>query len=33
VRRSITRLLAPSLQCKEFVYEELLKIAELACPK
>jgi hypothetical protein len=33
VRRSISRLLAPSLQCKECVYEELLKIAELACPR
>ncbi len=33
VRRSISRLLAPSLQCKDLVYDELLKIAELACPR
>eukprot|EP00775_Hariotina_reticulata_P001703 gene1703-2048_t len=33
VRRSIGRLLAPSLNCKELVHEELLKIAEAASPK
>lgn len=33
VRRSISQLLAPSLQCKESVHEELIKISEQACPK
>ena len=33
VRRSVSQLLPPSLQCKESVHEELLKISEQACPK
>eukprot|EP00798_Chlamydomonas_sp_ICE-L_P011575 gene11575-34274_t len=33
VRRAIHQLLGPSLACKEAVYEELLRIAEQACPK
>ena len=33
VRRAIHQLLSPSLACKEAVYEELLRIAEQACPK
>lgn len=33
VKRAITLLLTPSLQCKETVHEELLKIAETACPR
>ncbi|GBF90976.1 hypothetical protein Rsub_03831 [Raphidocelis subcapitata] len=33
VRRAITKLLAPSLQVKDMVYEELLRIAEGACPR
>lgn len=32
VQRAIKRLLAPALQCKELVYDELLRIAEQACP-
>lgn len=32
VRRAITQLLPPALHCKEAVHEELLRIAEQACP-
>jgi len=32
VRRAISRLLAPSLQCKEFVHGELLRIAGQSAP-
>ena len=32
VRRSISRLLAPALQCKEFVHSELLRIAGQCAP-
>lgn len=33
VRRAIVKLLDPALQCSELVYDELLKIAEAACPR
>jgi len=33
VRRALLQLLPPSLQCKDLVHEELLRIAEQACPK
>ncbi|KAG1666352.1 hypothetical protein FOA52_007890 [Chlamydomonas sp. UWO 241] len=33
VRRAISLLLQPSLQCKEAVHDELLRIAEAACPR
>jgi len=32
VRRSVMMLLPPALSCKDAVYEELLRIAEVACP-
>lgn len=32
VRRAIERLLAPSLQCKDFVHTELLRIASQCAP-
>jgi dynamin 1-like protein len=32
VRRAITRLLAPALQCKEFVHSELLRVAAQCVP-
>ena len=32
VRRAISRLLTPSLQCKEFVHAELLRIAAQCAP-
>jgi hypothetical protein len=32
VRRAIARLLAPSLQCKEFVHSELLRVAAQCVP-
>lgn len=32
VRRAISRLLTPSLQCKEFVHTELLRIAAQCAP-
>lgn len=33
VRRSISKLLQPAMTCKDLVYDELLKIAEAACPR
>ena len=33
VRRAIAQLLPPALHCKEAVHEELLRIAEQACPR
>lgn len=33
VRRAIAMLLGPALQCKDCVYEELLKIADQARPR
>ena len=32
-RRALAKLQAPALQCYEFVYEELLRIAEQCMPK
>lgn len=32
VRRAISRLLTPALQCKEFVHAELLRIAAQCAP-
>lgn len=32
VRRAINRLLAPALQCKEFVHSELLRVAAQCVP-
>ena len=32
MRRSIRKLEPPAMYCQQLVYEELLKIAEAACP-